>query len=182
MVKPRRRGRRAGRRVGPVSVYVAGAGDPDDDLRGRALRVDRAEAADQRRRDRPVGRQLRPAGGRGAGRPVSDQVLARAAGQHLLAALPVDVGDGRAGEQLEVVHGRREAGPEATARRVPDAEQVLAALVVDDLEVERLEEADRAHHEGGIVLAGPTSGAERRVAERRDQRRVSRVGGAAEVG
>src|SRR5262249_29637862 len=111
--------------------------------------VERPEASYQRRRDDPVGAQLRPGRVDGlSGRVPGVEVLARGAGEDLLPGEAVDVGDGRAGEELEVVVGGRETGLELAGLAVPGRGRVLPTLVLGEDEVEGAEDARGRRHVG----------------------------------
>ena len=80
----------------------------------------------------------------------------------------VDVGDRRAGEELEVVHRLREAGPQlAAAGDAPGGEEVLPGrLVLGQRDVERAAEPGGGRDEGE---SRPVEVRERRVADRRER-------------
>jgi hypothetical protein len=161
----------AGGSGGPVPVDVPGAGFGDHDLvRGR-IGVESAERANRRVRHRPVPGQLGPAAHLGAGVAERVQVHARGSLHDLLAAAPVEVGDGRAGEELEIVDRLREVGSQLTpAADAPGAEEILPSrLVVGERDVQRPAEPGGGRDE---AQAGSVEVREGRGANRRDERMI----------
>ena len=171
-------------RVGPVGVDVAGPGDRDDDLACAPASVSSVPKLPiSGVGDGPVGGQLRPVD-RSAVPPraVGDQVLAGAAGDHLVAGVAVDVGDGRAGEELQVVDGPREAGLELAGGRRPRPRSGPDRS--GSRSTWRSSARNRpiaAVRKAGSSARGAAGGAERRVAERRDDGAVGGRRGGREV-
>ena len=164
---------RSGRRRGVPDVEIPLPRQRDDLVQPVAVHV-----ADGRIGDVPAAAELGPAERLGAGDVVGVEEVARRALDDLGRRPAADVGDRRAGQELQVLHVMREARLEVAGRREPGVDVIVGGeLLVGQDDREQAPDAGGGRREAELSAAGEV--AECALADRRDRGHVRAGGGAA---